>query len=398
MFTVARRELTSIFRGKAERILFLWMSMFLLPILTLALLTVFLVIRTTDILSPVRVAVAKSQANTAAVRGLADAIRSYPEIVVSVTPDPAALLAQHGCDATLTSDSTGNLLFETRDAGIERTLLRIVNAARGQAFLKFVHQSDLGTRYPVRVYSESLEQYQFQSDWLRQGVIALFVVGYLYAVVWLIPAIDVVRSDFLQNNLYANLCLPVPMRIITGGKLLSGLVVTLVPTVLFAVAFIFSMLLLFVVFFDYYSGGIVGGAVTLADFELPAFQLPLQEILLCPLVIFVAIAFLHAWLMLVIVMLQGQRLSFMISVVSVFGWAQLGIIFGAVTPSSALWPDFVPFFGLAAVMHQLLDQRFSLLGLCAALASTVFGICFLVGLAGRFYRLEPWSLRRVMQQ
>lgn len=398
MLLVARRELTSVFRGKSERILFLWMSMFLLPVLTVGLLTVFLVIRTTDILSPVRIAIAQSQTNTPAVRGLADAIRGYPEIVVSVTPDPPALLAQHGCDATLIDDGKGNLTIDSRDAGIQRLLLRVVNAARGQAFIKFVHQSDFDTHMPYRVYSESIEQYISQSDWLRQGVIALFVVGYLYAVVWLIPAIDVARSDFLQNNLYANLCLPVPMRIIAGGKLLCGLVVTLVPTVLFAIAFIFSMLLLSVVFLDYYNGGIMGGAMSMVDFELPAFQVPLLEILLCPLVIFFSIAFLHSWLMFVIVLLQGQRLSFMISIVSLFMWAQLGIVFGAVAPTRELWPDFVPFFGLAAVMHQLLDQRFSLLGLCAALVSTFVGICFFVSLTGRFYRLEPWPLRRVAQR
>lgn len=400
MLTVAKRELTSILRGKAERFLFIWTSMLALPLITLAVLTLFLMLRTTDILSPARVGVARSAAGSAqGARMIADLHRA-PDVIVEVMDDPSAALRTNKCDAVLEPDFSQNTLrLTSNNIIIERIVSRALENARREQMATVVPSDRDGADgarassvFAYSVHLESLYRYTAMHSGMQTLVAALYCVAFLYASVWLIPAIDVVRFDFLHNNIYANLSLPVPMNVVTGGKLISGIAITLLPTVLSGIAFAFSATLASVVFIDYYAGGTAGGVMTVQDI-FGTSAIPFMELVLLPWILVLAVAFLHSWLMMVVVFLQGQRLSFSASLFSLLMWVQFAVMFGMLVPPNALWADAVPFFGLAACVKQMTYGHLSFLGLLLASVSSLLVTALFVARAGAFYSLEPWAAR-----
>ena len=394
MFAVANRELTSILRGKAERLLFIWTSMLALPLITLGVLAVFLMLRTTDILSPARIAIATADARSAEVQRLISDLRGAPDLILLVVDDPANALTEDKCDVVLTPDFAHNSLkLTSNNAVVERTADRAIELARRKAVSQVLPGNDAGSVFAYSIHLESMYR-SISRQAGRQLVIgAVYALAFLYASVWLIPAIDVVRFDFLHNNIYANLSLPVPMNVVTGGKLLSGIVITLLPTVLSGVSFAFSAALGAVAFIDYYGANMTAGALSMQDIFGATGTVPWAELALLPWLLLLSIGFLHSWLTMVVVFLQGQRLSFSAALFSLLLWVQFYLAFGAFAPADALWVNAVPFFGLAACVHQITVSRLTLLGLVLASVSTMLLTVFFVARAGAFYSLEPWSVR-----
>jgi hypothetical protein len=390
MFIVARRELTSILRGKAERLLFLWTSLFLLPLITLGALTVFLIMRTTDVLHPVRLAVPMKQMQHPETRGMLDALRAFPEVEIVPSNDPRAAMEEGRADAAMKTDGVGAFEFVTRTDSAKEVLRRSADAARRRMMLKFAtadHKS-FSSFWSSRV---EFDQYKFQMDGFRYGIITLYMLGLGYSLIWLIPAIDVVRFDFLQNNIFANLSLPVPMFVVIGGKLISGIVITLLPTLLSGIAFVFSMMVAVVVVLDYVVGGLSGSSMSFADFHLPMLQVPWLEIFILPIVVLLAVAFLYSWLMVIVMFFQGQRLSFLTSSLTLLILTQFAYVFGMLSPTKEIWPNAIPFFGVAAVIHQIVERDFSVWGFLLTCASTIAATVYLNVLAARFYTLEEFS-------
>lgn len=384
MLAVARRELTSILRGKAERLLFIWTSLLFVPLVTAGMLTAFLGMRTTDVLHPVRVALPSSQ--RVELSNLAEVLKNYPEVQVSIVESPERCLSDGNCDATLRMDSKDKLSVSCENYAVQRRFGRVLESARGQAFRQITSGSMEGV-LPFYITEVTADQYRQRADYLRQCLVAVYVLVYLYSVLWLIPAIDIVRFDFLQNNIYANLCLPVPMRVVTGGKVLSGIVMTLIPTALSSIAFFASCVAALLIGVDYYSGG-----SALENFNfVPRLALPMQELLLLPVVIISAIGFLHAWLTLVVVFFQGQRIASAMSTTSLFVFAQLEVAYGFFIPTHSIIGNCVPFFGLATVVHQILDSNLTWAGCALAIVSTWIAIGVLINMAGKCYRLESWT-------
>lgn len=385
IFTVAKRELTSILRGRAEQLLFIWASMFFVPFVTVAILTGFLISRSTEILQPLHVALPASQ--SAQLHSLAAAFHALPDIDVVVAADPKLLFEEHKVDAYLQFDTSADKLqLWNRDYNVGRQLSHAIDEARVGALKKVVDAQTIGTLVPNGISSISIERYKERMRYMRGVVAAIYLMTYLYAVLWLIPAIDIIRFDFMQNNVYANLCLPISMRTVISGKLVSGVVITLLPTVLSSVAFLISVVAAGVVAFDYFTGGL-----GFLMFSVPRMDVPWAVFIPFPFIIIAAVAFLHAWLMTVVVFFKGERIAFLLSTTSLFLFAQLSVAYGIFSDPRAVWLDAVPFFGLASLAHQIIEAKAEPLGMVLAFGSTLAAIVGLVLFAARSYRLEPWA-------
>lgn len=381
MLIVARRELTTILRGKAERLLFIWTSLLFVPLLTVGLFTAFLLLRTTEILHPVNIAISRQQEPE--LRHLVQSLRAFPEVHVEVVDDPKKCFDAKTCDGIMTK-TKDELQIVTHTGVQRRHVARAFDGAKLQAIKQLVRNENIIQLLPYLVVELSDDQYHVESELFRQSIIAMYVVAYLYSLLWLIPAIDIVRFDFLNNNLFPNVCLPVSMSVVVGGKLLSGIVMTLLPTLLSSIAFIGSMLIAGAVIFDYYAGGVGWDAVSF----LPTFKFPISELLLLPCIVVFAVAVLHAWLMLVVYFFQGQRLAFFVSTNSLFVLGPLAVAYGASIPVNEVWPTLVPFFGLAAVVRQIADQQVNPISCSFAFLSTLLATAFLVWVASKCYTVE----------
>lgn len=393
MFAVAKRELTSILRGNAERFLFIWTPLLTLPLVTLSLVTVFLMLRTTDILSPARLAVSRSDAETPAVTRIMSDLRSAPDVRVVVVDKPFDVLAQNGCDAVLSPEFGDNTLqLTSNNMVVERIVSRALEAARRRAVPAVLPGKSVSDLFTYSMRWEPMSKHGRKAP-IQEVVGALYILAFAYAAMWLIPAIDVVRFDYLHNGIYANLSLPVPMRVVIGGKLLCGLAVTLLPTVLSGVSFAFSAVVALAIFTDYYLGCGLAEGLRHMQRIFDVGPLPLVELSLIPLVVIAGVAFLHAWLMLVVVFLRGHRMSFMLSVYSLGAWAVLAFCFVSVVPHDALWPQLFPLLGLTVCVKQMMLSEFSPVSFLLPVVSTVLGTVFLVVRAGELYSLESWSSR-----
>lgn len=389
MLVVARRELTSILRGRAERFLFIWTSLLFVPLATVGILTMFLFMRSTDVLQPKAVAIpAQRQLE---LRHFIATLNTFPELALKIEDDPKRCFEQLRCDAFILQDKDGAMLLTSRNHSTQQQLKRVMDAARLQVLKQLSNNAKVSSVIPLQVMETSTEQYKLESEYMRHVVIGLYVFACLYSVIWLIPAIDIVRYDYLHNNLRINLCLPVPMAIVIGGKLISGTVITLIPAVLSAIAFAGSAAVALAIMFEYFEGGF-----DLLSLPLSATpQLPLSDLLLLPFVVVSGIAFLHAWLMMVVIFFQGQRLAVFVSTTSLFILSQLAVMYGVTVPSDLIWANAVPFLGLGTLVHQTLDGNLTVLGSIIAFGSTFALTAVMVRKAGTFYTLESWSQRMV---
>jgi len=387
MLVVARRELTSILRGRAERFLFIWTSLLFVPLATVGILTIFLFMRTTDVLQPKVLAI--PSAGQQELRHFIATLRTFPEFAVKIEDVPKKCFEQKQCDAFIQQDPDGGMVLTSRSFSTHKQLTRVMDAARLQVLKQVSNSTNVNSLLPLQVMETNSEKFKMESEYLRHVVIGLYVFACLYCVVWLIPAIDIVRYDFLHNNLHVNLCLPVPMTVVIGGKLISGVVMTLIPTVLSSLSFIGSAVVALAIMFEYLASGVDVLSMPLSA----APRLPFAELLLLPFVIVSGLAFLHAWLMMVVIFFQGQRLAVFVSTTSLFILAQMAVMYGVSLPSDLIWANAVPFLGLASLVHEALDGRLTMLGSIIAFGSTFVLTAVMVHMAGTFYTLESWSQR-----
>lgn len=383
ILAVTSRELTSIFRGKAERLLFVWTSLLFVPLITLGALVSFLLMRTPDVLHPVRTAM--STADAKQLSSLAASMRTFPEVALIMVDDPQAAFASQKCDAVITKSSESQLNITARTYAMRKQLYRVIDAARMRTIKNLVHNESVLHMVPYVVVDLSMEQYNLDSTIFKQAIIAVYAITFVYALLWLIPGIDIIRFDYMSNNLYANLCLPVSGTVLAAGKLLCGIVMTLLPTLLSAVAFMVSLIVALFAALDYFASGVGMDVVSF----LPSLDFPFEQIILLPTIIIAAIAFLYATLMVIIFGFRGQRLGFFLSTNSLLLFGPLEIAYGIVTPSGQLWPAMIPFFGLANIVRQIAEDKLTLVSCTVALCSTFIATVLLLMIAGKLYSAEP---------
>jgi hypothetical protein len=380
VFTVARRELTSILRGRAERILFIWSSLLFVPLITIGLLTGFLLLRTHEVLHPVKLAMTRN--DVVQFKHFVMYLGEFPEIQLFVRADPRECFKNNVCDAYLDTSDPNNVKVTAQTFAQRASVQRVLDVTKIRALKQILPEEFDKLAHPYKYEGAKRQERDVENS--RHLVLALYISTYIYSVLWLIPAVDIIRFDFLQNNLFANLCLPVPRTIISAGKLLSGVVMAMLPTMLSGLAFLSSAAVAVLIAFEYYTAG---AGIQLSGI-LPRIHIPALDLWMLPLILIAAVAFLHAWLMTVIFFFRGQRIAFFISTNSLFVLGPLAVLFGTVSPISEMWPNAVPFFGMAALVHQLIENHMTLASALVSFSSTFACTALLVWLSGKFYRLE----------
>jgi hypothetical protein len=384
LLLVAHRELTSIFRGRAERFLLIWTPLFFVPLLTIVMLSAFLVLRTSELLDPMRVSI--SRADATSLGSFVETMKTFPDVRLLVEDDPNSCYQTGRCNAQITLVPSGHMKIKSDTDVVRARLTRAVERARMQVLEKIAHQNNVEYTMPMAVVAIPLDQFRLDAQTSGKIVLLFYGFAYLYVLVWLIPAIDIIRFDFQNDNLFANLSLPVRMFDVVAGKLVAGVIITLVPTILSVIAIIGSGAIAVAAAYSYYVGDLSIDAFSFA----PAFSsVPLLKVVYLPPILLAATAFLYAWLMMIVYLFKGQRMAFFLSINSLVLVAPLALIYGATVPLNQFWPAVVPFFSLAVLARLSVEQSLTATVGAAGFGSTLAGTIVLIWAASKFYRLEP---------